>query len=50
MFLIVNRWKLMTLRVGVFMTLGAWLAGYKEDHYTLLHTKYENSAPCGFGE
>ena len=23
---------------------------YKEDHYTLLHTKYENSAPCGFGE
>ena len=23
---------------------------YKEDHYTLLHTKYENSGPCGFGE
>ena len=23
---------------------------YKEDHYTLLHTKYESSAPCGFGE
>ena len=23
---------------------------YKEDHYTLLHTKCENSAPCGFGE
>ena len=23
---------------------------YKEDHYTLLHTKYEGSVPCGFGE
>ena len=23
---------------------------YKEDHYTLLHTKYESSEPCGFGE
>ena len=23
---------------------------YKEDHYILLHTKYENSGPCGFGE
>ena len=23
---------------------------YIEDHYTLLHTKYENSWPCGFGE
>ena len=22
---------------------------YKEDHYTLLHTKYESSGPCGFG-
>ena len=20
---------------------------YKEDHYTLLHTKYESSGPCG---
>ena len=32
---------------------GAWLAGmdlYKKDHYTLLHTKYESSGPCGFGE
>ena len=28
MFLIVNLWKLITLRVGVFMTLGAWFAGY----------------------
>ena len=23
---------------------------YKEDHDTLLHTKYESSGPCGFGE
>ena len=23
---------------------------YKEDHYTLLHTKYESSGPCGCGE
>ena len=23
---------------------------YKEDHYTLLHTKYEKSGTCGFGE
>ena len=23
---------------------------YKEDHYTLLHTKYESSVPYGFGE
>ena len=23
---------------------------YIEDHYSLLHTKYESSAPCGFGE
>ena len=23
---------------------------YKADHYTLLHTKYERSGPCGFGE
>ena len=21
-----------------------------EDHYTLLHTKYESSVPCGFEE
>ena len=23
---------------------------YKEDHYILLHTKYESSVSCGFGE
>ena len=23
---------------------------YEEDHYTLLHTKYESLGPCDFGE
>ena len=23
---------------------------YKEDHFTLLQTKYESFGPCGFGE
>ena len=23
---------------------------YKEDHYTILHTKFESFEPCGFGE
>ena len=23
---------------------------YIKDHYTLLHTKYESSVPCGFRE
>ena len=23
---------------------------YKEEHYIMLQTKYENSGPCGFGE
>ena len=23
---------------------------YKEEHYTLLQTKYESSGPCSFGE
>ena len=23
---------------------------YKEGHYAVLHTKYESSGPCGFGE
>ena len=23
---------------------------YIEDHYTLLHTKYDSFGPCGFGE
>ena len=27
-----------------------WGGGRKENHYTLLHTKYESSGPCGFRE
>ena len=23
---------------------------YKDDYFTLLHTKYESFGPCGFGE
>ena len=23
---------------------------YKEEYYTLLHTSYESSGPCGFGK
>ena len=23
---------------------------YEVDHYTMLHTKYESSGPCDFGE
>ena len=29
---------------------GSALFHTKEDHQTLLHTKYESSEPCGFGE
>ena len=36
----------MTPGAGPFLTPGAWWAGY----YTLLHTKYESSGPCGFRE
>ena len=36
---------------GPFLTPGAWFFRiYKKGHYTLLHTKYEGSGPCGFGE
>ena len=45
-FSIVSLWELMTIfdpRVMVGRI-------YKEDHYALLHTKYERSRPYGFGE
>ena len=35
---------------GPVWTPGARLARFIEDHYTLLHTKYERSGTCGFGE
>ena len=41
----------MTLRDGACMDpRGTVSRIYIEDHYTLLHTKYESSGPCGFGE
>ena len=35
---------------GPYGTQGHGLQIYKEDHYTLLHTKYESFGPCGFEE
>ena len=44
-------WELMTPgAVPFFDPRGMVGRIYKEDHYTLLHTKYESSGPCGFGE
>ena len=39
MFVIVNLWELMTLRVGAFMTLGAWLAGFIKRSTTHCYTQ-----------
>ena len=36
--------------VAIFRPRGTVGRIYKEDHYTLLHTKYESSGSCGFGE
>ena len=35
---------------AIFVPSGMIGRIYKKDHYTLLHTKYEGSGPCGFGE
>ena len=35
---------------AIFDPRGMVVRIYKEDHYTLLHTKYESSGPCGFGK
>ena len=35
---------------AIFDQMGMVGRIYKEDHYTLQHTKYESSRPCGFGE
>ena len=41
----------MTPRGGTRMdTRGTVGRIYKEEHYTLLQTKYESSGACGFGE
>ena len=40
-----------TPRAGPVWTPGGTVGRiYKEDHYTLLHTKYESFGSCGFGE
>ena len=33
---------------AIFDPRGMVGMSYKEDHYTLIHTKYESSRPCGF--
>ena len=39
----------MTPGAGPFLTPGTMVGRIcKEDHYTLLHTKYKSSGPCGF--
>ena len=46
---IVSLWELMTLG-AIFDPRGMIGRIYIEDHYTLLHTKYESFGPCGSGE
>ena len=50
-FPIVCLWELMTpLEGAIFDPRGMVGRNFKEDHYTLHHTKYESSGPCGLGE
>ena len=50
-FPIVSLWELMTPGAGaIFDPRGMIGRIYIEDHYTLLHTKYESFGPCGLGE
>ena len=50
-FPIESLWELMTPGAGPFSDPRGMIGRiYKKDHYTLLHTKYEGSVPCGFGE
>ena len=50
-FPIVSLWELITPgAVPFFDPRGMIGRIYIEDHYTLLHTKYESFGPCGFGE
>ena len=50
-FPIVSLWKIMTPGAGPFLTPRGMVGRiYKEDHCILLHTKFESSEPCGFGE
>ena len=50
-FPIVSLWELLTPGAGaIFDSRGMVGRNYDEDHYKLLHTKYESSGPCGFRE
>ena len=50
-FPIVSLWQLMTRGAGPFFDPRGMIGRiYIEDHYTLLHTKYESFGSCGFGE
>ena len=50
-FPIESLWELMTPRAGSFLNPGDMVGrNYKEKHYTLLHTNYESSGPCDFGD
>ena len=50
-FPIVCLWEQMTPQGGaIFDPRGMVGRNFKEDHYTLQHTKYESSGPCGLGE
>ena len=50
-FSIVSLWQIMMPQGGACIDPRATVSKiYKEDDYTLLHTIYKSSAPCGFGE
>ena len=50
-FPIVSLWELMTSVARPFYDPRAMVGRiYKEDQYTLLHTKYESSGPCDLSE
>ena len=50
-FSLVSLWELMTPESGAIFEPRDMVGRiYTEDNYTLLHTKYDSSGPCGFGE
>ena len=47
---LVSLWELMTPGGSNLTPRGMVDRIYKEDHYSLLYTKYESCGPCGVGE
>ena len=48
---IISLWQIMMLRGGTCMDpRGTFSSIYKEDHNTLLHTRYKSPGLCGFRE